>query len=853
MWHHKLRRGGVLGAKLLADVGNPEGFGIAGLPQDITINGTTVSPTFRYEGKDATLSSWTSVVGETLTAAGSGGTVGLYVPTPDETARAVNSEGTRYWTDVGATAIADLGASSDMVLECVASFTTVANGYLVSTRESSLGWFLRRGSTADRLLFYINGTSGARSVNGNANLTEGAYYHILVFHDADGSTQMYVNADVSGGAVSGATGDVVADGNLSIGATSSGAIPGNKPIAYAAMYQGTDLLDSHLQPDFVQERFARLTGTYVSGWQAWPTQANLRNSVATIQRRVYGAEYQLFAVGPRWPRLENIRDVETDRDIDGVVSNSFPYSEDFTASGWGTIRASVDTGTGVYDHTGKTEMQGIVATAVADSHILYSDLTPSDTWKHIFVAEFSPGRTDAVRMQSVNQAAADVWVQFGLRGDGVVGASSAGVLASSITKLATDRYRCVMVYDGGTANHRHAFAPINDETVASLAYTGDGVNADLYLTAAQHDYSEATDGREAFAEYVRTVGVGRIVGKPGDGFMCEGQHTNLVTRSEELDDASWFKLRVTISADATVAPDNEQTMDAIAEDGATGTRYISKAFASAAGTYTWCGFLKAANRFNCRMSFFSSTDGSAYADFDLSNGTVIGSSAVDDSGIAYFRDGIYFAWVTDTRATAESQSAFLSVLDDAGNPSFAGLSQDSIYFWGAQLTATQYPVSYIKTEGATVTRLGDDTNFTGLSLPLAGSMACDHLSSNALTGSVRIGLVSDGTSGNRVLLFRNNADLKQIVVSGTSVESNEVSSIGLDANKWQEARLTYETDSVKTLIDGVVGINDTSAAMPITLTKLSLGAGFSGGAELNGRVRVRLFSKPTLKNPTEFK
>jgi hypothetical protein len=644
MWHHKLHRKAASGAKLLADVGSGLNAGIAGLPQDITINGTTVSPTFRYEGKDASLSSWTPVVGETLTAAGSGGTVGLYAPTPDETARAVDPQGTRYW-EAGNNAFADPG-TDDFILELVFFHTSGTTDALLNKFNAATVDGLRvrlNAGTGIRLLTY--GTSNVST--DTAALPVNCWTHATVFYDASGSSQWYINGDASGSAAAvSSVGSLTQAVPLQLCSDGSNGFP--KSVAYAAMWQRDNWLDTHLQADLAQERFARLTGTYVTGWQAWPTQANLRNSVATLERQTAGGVQQLFTVGARWPRLEKVPD--------------------------------------------------------------------------------------------------------------------------------------------------------------------------------------------KFNRYA-------------SGFMVEGQHTNLYPYSEAFDNAAWSKLNSTVTPNSVLAPDKEQTADTLVEDATVTTSHGVSDAVNVTDTlsYTQFVFCKPVNRSWVRLYTQFVCD--VY--FDVANG-IVGTAALGSGFMRYIGDGWYLCAATGVASGTAGRVSYILAASGDGASTYTGLSQDAFYLWGAQFTATAYPVSYIKTDGATVTRLADSIQYNGLALPASCTIACDALERNVTLGNIRYGVISDATSNNRELVYRVTTSLLAFVQTGGVAQVNQVSTIPAVADKWGEYRMTTATDDVNLYVDGALGGSDTSATLPSGMTRLSVGCGYSNLNQLDGRVRVRLFSKPTEKDITDF-
>jgi hypothetical protein len=206
--------------------------------------------------------------------------------------------------------------------------------------------------------------------------------------------------------------------------------------------------------------------------------------------------------------------------------------------------------------------------------------------------------------------------------------------------------------------------------------------------------------------------------------------------------------------------------------------------------------------------------------------------------------------MTDTRATAEAHTAFFSIAEADGDVTFNGLSQDSVYVWGAQATATAYPVSYIKTEGATVTRLADIIRYDPVSILSRGAIAVDCLPNASTSGTDGLAALSDGGASNFVRSYFSSLSPVTYVLNG-GVNVALIVGAGKIAGVWAEIRTLFATDDVRLLKDGVAtGSPDTSAAMPAGLDRLDIG---NVPDYADGLVRVRLFNKPTMKNVTEFK
>lgn len=223
----------------------PPVFGIAALPRDLTINSITVSPTYWYEGRDASLTEWTARhgLGGTLVAEGSGGGVNITPPTAGTTDRAVDTSTTRRWQG---TANLDRG-SKDFVLEFVGAFPAEAGYAMACGTRPDQGFVLLKDTGATRFTLWVNGSVLA-IINGATGLVAGNYYHVMAFYDASGSCQLYVDGVASGSpAVVSTVGSITDEENFQIGAYGNDTLPWNEEIAFAALWESSGWLDTHLQ------------------------------------------------------------------------------------------------------------------------------------------------------------------------------------------------------------------------------------------------------------------------------------------------------------------------------------------------------------------------------------------------------------------------------------------------------------------------------------------------------------------------------------------------------------------------------------------------------------------------------
>ena len=180
---------------------------------------------------------------------------------------------------------------------------------------------------------------------------------------------------------------------------------------------------------------------------------------------------------------------------------------------------------------------------------------------------------------------------------------------------------------------------------------------------------------------------------------------NLVTYSEQLDNAAWTKLNVTITANATTAPDGTSTADKVLETTATGnhTPYRNNVYTSSNNHLTYSVYLKAAERTWARVFIYVAATNTyhARANFDLTNG-VIGSTTEGTSKIESAGNGWYRCSVTGLNVTG-TVSPQTYLFSDAGTTTnYTGDAAKGIYAWGDQLVQANWNGPYVQTTGSTV-------------------------------------------------------------------------------------------------------------------------------------------------------
>ena len=300
------------------------------------------------------------------------------------------------------------------------------------------------------------------------------------------------------------------------------------------------------------------------------------------------------------------------------------------------------------------------------------------------------------------------------------------------------------------------------------------------------------------------------------GLLVEESRTNLLTRSEEFNDAAWNKNLATVTANAATAPDGTITADQV-NSISSQTSYLRPSVSiSSSTTYTFSLYVKplTTNKIIVMENF-----GIGNLTINLSTLTTSGGGGT--AQILTLSNGWYRIIYTFT-GTTQFPAIFL-----AGYPTSADSA--SFYFWGAQLEVGSFPTSYIPTSGSTVTRSADSASITGTNFSRwyrQDEVSC-FISGRLSAAGDYLFSFSDGTVTNRIL--SDPAGYALYVFAG-GVESAQISST-VPANTDFKFAISAKQNSFNISNNGILGTLDTSGAMPTGINKLNL---FTTGSNTEG-------------------
>lgn len=190
--------------------------------------------------------------------------------------------------------------------------------------------------------------------------------------------------------------------------------------------------------------------------------------------------------------------------------------------------------------------------------------------------------------------------------------------------------------------------------------------------------SETLDPRITFS---RTTNATRV---DSQGLIEYAPH-NLLTFSEQFDNAFWSKSQTTVSANTTIAPNGTTTADSLLETATTDFHALTAAVTMALSTtHTFSIYAKPNGRDWLVMNLFTGAT-SPRTWFNVSTGTIgtVGSGAT--ANITSVGNGWYRCSITVTTASSGTPNIGIWTATADNNFNHAGDITKGLFIWGAQL------------------------------------------------------------------------------------------------------------------------------------------------------------------------
>ena len=340
---------------------------------------------------------------------------------------------------------------------------------------------------------------------------------------------------------------------------------------------------------------------------------------------------------------------------------------------------------------------------------------------------------------------------------------------------------------------------------ASLVVTPNGTKASkLYAIKPTSGAGDLTVVRATTATRVNSAGLIESVAvnvprldytnSTCPSLLVEPQRTNLVTYSEQFDNSAWTLagLNATVTANNVISPDGTQNADRVVF-GLNGYLYQQKAITG------WS---------SATLSIYSKTTTQKIV---FGGATPAGTDTYSsiNVGNGWFRQIL-------TRTFTSGGTGGVQVLPFGSN--------ETLYFWGAQLEQGSYPTSYIPTVASSVTRNADVISKTGISSLIGQTEGTLFLDTN-------INNISSQTNEPVLIYIRGVAEayieitpagrVYGVFYNGTTSTGFINANIGLQNGRHKFA-FGYKDNDFTLFLDGVQIGTDTSGLVSGSLTEFGL-------------------------------
>jgi len=328
--------------------------------------------------------------------------------------------------------------------------------------------------------------------------------------------------------------------------------------------------------------------------------------------------------------------------------------------------------------------------------------------------------------------------------------------------------------------------------------------------------------------------------------LLEPQRTNLVTYSEQFDNAYWTKYAgATVTANTLTSPDGYTNADTLNTTSGQEIYANMGSKAASAITYTFSCFAKYNNAAIFKIVASDFTTSSTSGTFNLQTGeaTLSQGATWSDTSVKMenYGNGWYRCIMTTTSPT--TTGLYASLLSTNG----------SVYIYGMQCEQSAYATSYIPTYGTSVTRNADSASKTGVSSLIGqteGTLFLEFDFQQINAGGYRIIAYlynNSAPTSNRVRIEMEPTNKIWAVLNSSGVQTFLIQSNIQDAGNLKIAFAYKSGDSVLYINGLQVGTSSSTFSFSANLDSTSL-VSYTGGNQSGNGVNEFILFQTRLSN-----
>ena len=433
---------------------------------------------------------------------------------------------------------------------------------------------------------------------------------------------------------------------------------------------------------------------------------------------------------------------------------------------------------------------------------------------------------------------------------GTIGTVTGGT--ATITSVGNGWYRCTY-----TSSSASLFTTINGISVPNANNTqSQTIGNTVYVWGAQSELRTSATAYTATTTQAITNYIPVLLSAGGNqarfdcnpttgeslGLLIEESRTNLITYSEQFDNAAWIKNSVTVTANQVVAPDGTLTADLCTTSAA--NSLISRAITISAdtATYTQSIYIRWISGSTNMFVRAALTGGTSVAKFLTINAL---------TGVFVSGDAAY----TITSVGNNWYRLSISITNNGTNTTYNlqnyttadTVNTNSLALWGSQLEAGSFATSYIATTSASATRTADAASMTGTNFSswynqAQGTIYADATTYMDVTNTANrtdTVTISEGTaSTNSMLLGVNTVGSANVMYLYTLANGSPQVDLQLTLTSGSyKTSYAYKVNDFALCLNGSSASTDGSGILSYAVNQMWIGSRFNSGQHQNGTIK----------------